>query len=99
MVGGAGDDVISGGAGNDLFSFGEGDGDDTADGGEGWLDTVRLDDVAGGPGEGAWNLQLDSGSIEEQAEGYISLSQDASGTITLSDGSEMDIQAIERIEW
>ena len=99
LTGGAGDDVMDGGSGNDIFTFTEGDGDDVADGGAGWLDTVRLDDVTGGPGEGTWSLQLDSGAIEEQAEGYISLSQDASGTITLADGSEMDIQAIERIEW
>lgn len=44
-------------------------------------------------------VELASGSIEEQADGYVALSDDASGTITLSDGSELQFDGIERIEW
>ncbi len=99
LDGGAGRDVMDGGRGDDLFVFGAGDGADTAHGGSGWLDSVRVDNVTDGPGEGAWDLELSSGSIEEQADGYVSLSSDASGTITMADGSELQFDGIERIEW
>ncbi len=98
LDGGAGNDTLDGGTGNDIFTFGAGSGHDTVQGGEGWLDTVQLVGVDSGPGD-TWSLALDQGSIEEQADGYVALSQDASGTLTLEDGSSVDFDGIERIEW
>ena len=84
-----------GGEGNDIFTFGAGDGDDTVKGGDGWLDTMQLDDA---PGD-AWSLELDEGSVVEQADGYVALTNDASGTITLDNGDQIQFDGIERIEW
>jgi hypothetical protein len=98
LDGGAGNDTLVGGEGNDLFTFGAGDGDDTAQGGDGWLDTVQLDGVDGAPGDG-WSLDLDEGSVVEQADGYVALTNDASGTITMDNGDQIQFDGIERIEW
>lgn len=95
LNGGAGDDTLVGGEGNDLFTFGDGDGDDTVQGGDGWLDTMQLDSA---PGD-AWSLELDEGSVVEQADGYVALTNDASGTITLDNGDQIQFDGIERIEW
>lgn len=98
LNGGTGDDTLVGGEGNDLFTFSEGDGNDTVQGGDGWLDTVQLDGVDGAPGEG-WSLELDEGSVVEQADGYVALTNDASGTITMDNGDQIQFDGIERIEW
>jgi len=50
-------------------------------------------------GDGTWKIEFSSGFIEEQADGYVALSDDASGTITMADGSELQFDGIERIEW
>ncbi|WP_135077258.1 cadherin-like domain-containing protein [Terasakiella sp. SH-1] len=102
ITGGAGDDVIDGGDGTDLFHFGGGSGDDIISGGDGgsWMDTVELVNEDGtAVAENEWTLTLNSGSIENQADGYIELSQDSDGTITFSDGSELTFDGIERFEW
>ncbi len=100
LSGGAGDDKLYGGAGDDVFIFGEGGGHDRASGGSGWLDTVRLENADGdAPDAGSWSLTLRSGSIEEEAEGYIALSQDAAGTIQMDDGSQLVFDGVDRIEW
>ncbi|GGF70088.1 hypothetical protein GCM10011332_25120 [Terasakiella brassicae] len=104
FYGGAGNDTMIGGEGDDLFYFGEGSGDDVVHGGdsgaEGWMDTVYLENEDGSAvAEHEWSLDLENGSIEEQADGYIELSDDASGTITFSDGSELTFEGIERFEW
>ena len=75
-------------------------GDDTVHGGDGWLDTVRLQDKDGGsPSDDSWDIDLDSGSIDEQMDNYIALSNDAAGTITFDDGSQLVFDGVERIEW
>ncbi len=88
------------------FVFGEGDGIDDFKGGNGdWTDTVRLENVTGGPSEtadvpGSWVLEtnksytidMDNNTIEFDKAG-------ASGTITLSDGSELSFSQVEKIEW
>ncbi|NVK18792.1 MAG: cadherin-like domain-containing protein, partial [Methylocystaceae bacterium] len=102
FYGGQGNDTMIGGDGDDLFYFGEGSGDDVVDGGDGagWMDTVYLQNEDGTEvNEDDWTIELESGSIEEQADGYIELSEDAEGTITFSDGSELDFDGIDRFEW
>ena len=98
LTGGAGNDTLTGGAGSDLFMFGAGSGTDTVSGGDGggWTDTVQLDN----PGTYGvdWTVTFESGSIEEQTATYLDLTSDASGTINLSDGSQIIFDGIERIE-
>ena len=100
LDGGAGRDVLEGGDGDDLFVFGAGHGNDVVHGRDGWLDTIRLEDRNGNsPNEDSWALELRRGSIEEEMEDYLALSNDASGTITLDDGSQVVFDGVERIEW
>ena len=111
MVGGAGNDRFSGGTGNDRawggdgddeyrFVFGANEGDDTFDGGRGWSDTVHLVGVSGDHTAGDWTLTLDPGSmIENQDTNSLTLSDDASGTITFSDGETLDFRNLDTITW
>jgi hypothetical protein len=81
--------------------FGFGDGKDTVDGGAGgsWSDVIQLEGVSTGPGEGDWTIRIDSGAIAEASVDHLILTEDAAGTITLSDGSSVNFEGIERIEW
>ncbi len=102
ITGGAGDDALYGEGGSDLFIFESGNGDsDYADGGSGssWTDTIQLQGNGGGAVSMDWTLELDGGSIESSDMGSYDLSEDASGTITFADGSEISFDNIERIEW
>ncbi|MEQ9518387.1 MAG: cadherin-like domain-containing protein, partial [Parvibaculum sp.] len=102
LFGGSGDDTLDGGAGSDLFIFQTGNGDsDYIDGGSGggWTDTIQLQANGGGHLDMDWTLSLDSGSIDTSGLGSYDLSDDASGTITFADGSEITFDGIERIEW
>ncbi|MEQ9586904.1 MAG: cadherin-like domain-containing protein, partial [Parvibaculaceae bacterium] len=102
LFGGAGDDELKGEDGSDLFIFESGNGDtDTIDGGSGssWTDTIQLQGNGGGAVSMDWTLELDGGSIESSDMGSYDLSEDASGTITFADGSEISFDNIERIEW
>ena len=100
-AGGSGNDTLYGEAGNDLFIFREGDGQDVVYGGTGggWTDVTQLQDAAGGPPANGWTYVLDSGVVETSGADFLDLSDDATGTITLVDGSEIDFSGIERIEW
>ncbi|MBF0623065.1 MAG: calcium-binding protein [Magnetococcales bacterium] len=103
LDGGAGNDIMDGGHGNDLFIFGDGDGKDYVNGGDGWLDTIDLEGVDAGPSDnleqvGDWTL--DTNDDFAWGDGQIVFdSEDASGTITLFDGTEIDFENIEKIEW
>ena len=98
--GGLGDDTVLGGDGNDLFIFGTGDGSDTFDGGSGWTDTVQLEDVGGGPDAGAgWTLTTEEGYTVDADGSGLTFEGEASGTITLQDGSKLDFNGVDKIEW
>ncbi len=97
----SGDDSFYGDAGNDLFIFGAGDGSDYFQGGDGWADTVQLDGVDGGPGgDAGWTMQVDGDQGFTQTENGIEFEDgDASGSIQLSDGSELTFEGVDKIEW
>jgi len=69
-------------------------------GGAGWTDVILLDDAGQGPtapGEDGWTLQSDeSYTIDGDV---LEFDSEASGTITLNDGTEMTFVGVERIEW
>lgn len=48
-------------------------------------------------------MQLDSGSIEpsdtDPGNGWLDLTDDDAGTITMQDGTEIDFTGIEHIQW
>ncbi|MEP4431976.1 MAG: cadherin-like domain-containing protein [Hyphomicrobiales bacterium] len=101
LKGGGGDDQLSGGDGSDIFIYEIGDGSDTVYGGAGggWTDAIELQGFSADSYGADWTLELTSGSVVNEAEGTLDLSEDASGTITLDDGSELDFQQLEQINW
>jgi len=100
IEGGAGDDDVMGGQGDDLFIFGAGDGADYFQGGDGWSDTVQIDGVDGGPGDDSgWTLQVDEGAGYTETDSGIEFDAEASGVITLADGSELTFDGVEKLEW
>ncbi len=105
IKGGIGNDFLVGSDGNDTFFFSEGHGTDTIDGGSGgsWTDSVYLFDSSGGSNLGTygtdWTVSLTEGSISSQTSNQITLTQDADGTITLQDGSQVNFTDIEEINY
>ncbi|MBF8272381.1 MAG: hypothetical protein HW380_1486, partial [Magnetococcales bacterium] len=105
--GGAGNDQMDGGDGNDLFIIGNDQGRDKVNGGDGdgWVDAIHLEDVGGGPvsatnPEGNWTLQTDfSYSIDEASQQIRFDNANASGTITLEDGTLIEFDNLEMIGW
>ncbi len=100
---GEGNDQMDGGDGNDLFIFGaDADGNNNVDGGggQGWIDTVELTGVDGGPGAGGdWTLETDADYTLNDDNTIDFTDGDASGTITLEDGTTLDFDNIENITW
>jgi hypothetical protein len=37
--------------------------------------------------------------VVEQADGYVALTSDVSGTLTLKNGEQIQFEGIERIDW
>jgi len=99
MVGGEDDDYLSGGEGSDLFIYQDGDGSDTVLGGAGWTDTISLQGDDGGTMSGDWTVTITSGSTTDSGDGYMNLSDDADGYVSLEGGETISFQDIERIEW
>jgi Ca2+-binding RTX toxin-like protein len=113
FTGNAGDDIFQGlggadtmygGDGSDTFTIGEGDGNDIIDGGvgdnsTGWTDSISLlnsDNSAVGSG---WTVSLTSGSEVSDDGSTMTFTDDAAGTITLEDGTQIAFQNIETVEY
>ena len=100
LTGGMGNDTMIGGSGDDLFVYMKGNGSDSMNGGSGWTDTIQMDQSAGSMDFGTdWTLSLTSGSIVSQNADGLVLSNDADGVISVSDGSQISVTDIERIQW
>ncbi len=93
--GGAGTDTIQGSSGDDTVNVSSGlanlDSVEVIDGGDG-ADTIH---VAGAEP----SFELTSGSVLESSETHVTLSEDAAGTLAADDGSSVQFENIERIEW
>ncbi|MDP6709033.1 MAG: hypothetical protein QF893_22045 [Alphaproteobacteria bacterium] len=100
LDGGAGADSIFGGDGSDALIFASGAESDYFSGGEagGWTDVIQVQGEAAPPG-GDWTVDLTEGSVLETGADYLVLSEDTAGTVTLSDGSDLTFEGVERIEW
>ena len=107
LVGGGGNDVLDGGLGNDtayggqgddIYQFGLSGGHDQFYGGILGNDQIQLAGVSD-PGAGSWTMALTTGSIEATSAHEMVFSQDAAGTVTLSDGATLTFEGVERIRW
>lgn len=85
--------------------FQMGGGTDTINGGTGggWTDTIQLFDASGSNNLGTygvdWTVSLTEGTIDGQDANGLDLSNDADGTITLSDGLIVNFTDVERIDF
>ncbi|MBF0160998.1 MAG: hypothetical protein HQL88_01795 [Magnetococcales bacterium] len=103
LQGGTGNDQLFGGDGHDQFVVGAGDGHDKLSGGKGWTDSVHLLEISAGPVDqalhaGEWSLES---SVAYKVEGntLIFQSADASGTIHLWDGTQVEFKDVATISW
>ncbi|SDG40205.1 calcium-binding protein, partial [Roseospirillum parvum] len=114
LSGGAGDDTLSGGLGDDTLSGGDGDdlllfdfGHDTIDGGGGgWTDTLdisaAIEGLAAAGGDWTVEVTVDGQTTQITAdtpEGTMALGDNAEGTITFDDGSQVDFNNMENLVW
>ena len=102
ITGGAGNDLLKGDSGNDTFIFDANSGTDTVEGGSGsnWIQLNNADEAPGGAGSGSWTLVTsDSYTIDSGAKTLTFDDNDAEGTITMDDGSVINFEDIEKIEW
>ena len=103
LTGAGGDDFLAGGDGSDLFIYETGDGSDQIYGGAGggWVDVIQLNSGGTTLGEFGvdWTVELTVGSIESVEDGSIIFSDDASGHISLSDGSTINFADIEQLTY
>ena len=111
-AGGAGDDTFTGGKGDDTFSGGDGDdtyffnpfdGNDEFHGGEGgWTDIIHLDATAdpnADPND-PWTITVDGEEVDyDLAAKALDLDPDSSGVVSLSDGSQLTFDGVDKIEW
>lgn len=101
LTGGAGNDVLDGGSGSDTFIFGQGDGSDVAHGGSGggWTDAILLQNADGSAVEGGWTISLTQGEVQSTESNSLTLTEDSAGTITLTDGSQITFDGMERVDF
>ncbi|MBT7756509.1 MAG: hypothetical protein HN732_04220 [Rhodospirillaceae bacterium] len=94
-------DTLTGGAGSDNFIVGEGDGNDIIDGGAagGWTDSITLQNADSSSVGSGWTVSLTTGSETSDDGSTKTLSDDAAGTITLEDGTQIAFQNIETIDY
>ena len=107
IFGGTGSDTLVGGDGNDIFVVTAMQGDDTVNGGSGWIDVLELSGIGGDvtvegqmvDGEG-WTLLLENGhSVTAETLNSLELSPDAIGVITFDEGGTIDFTGIEKINF
>ncbi|MEM9682587.1 MAG: cadherin domain-containing protein, partial [Pseudomonadota bacterium] len=98
LIGDDGNDVSDGGSGDDAFVFRMGDGNDTISGGTGTDAIVLMGADGGVPSLSDWSLNLTTGSATWSTD-QVTLSSDATGTITFTDGSSIAFDSIERIDF
>ena len=92
---------FTGGDGSDRFIMGEGGTMDTVHGGAGggWTDTLQLMNTDASAVGGGWTVQLTTGTVAGDDGSTMTLTDDAAGTITLEDGSQIAFDGLERIEY
>ncbi|MCK5830891.1 MAG: tandem-95 repeat protein, partial [Methylococcales bacterium] len=101
LNGGSGNDTAFGEEGNDTYEFNPFDGSDTFHGGQGggWTDTIQL---TANPDEGnnPWTITIDGNKVDyDMQAGVLELQPDTSGVITMADGSELNFDGVETIQW
>lgn len=104
LVGGVGNDTLRGDSGSDTFVFDLGDGSDRVVGGRSnnWTDTIQLSSGINPTANIEDWLDVSKKTtytVDPDGNGLTFDKNDASGTITLTDGTEIDFSQIERIEW
>ena len=103
LLGGLGDDHLQGGRGQDQFVVAAGDGHDSLSGGRGWADGIHLLNVEAGPKDSAtekgdWTVESNA-SYRIEDESLTFQTSEASGTIRLWDGTQVDFEEISVISW
>lgn len=93
--------TFTGGDGSDRFIMGEGGTMDTVHGGTGggWTDTLQLMNTDSSAVAGGWTVQLTTGSVQNDDGSTMTLTDDAAGTITLDDGSQIAFDGLKKIEY
>jgi len=102
LEGGAGDDFAFGGAGNDVYEMNAFDGSDYFSGGEGggWTDVIDLSGVVANDPGNPWTIEIDGTQVEyDIAASALELNPDTAGVVILGDGSELNFEGVDRIEW
>jgi Ca2+-binding RTX toxin-like protein len=98
--GGGGDDSAFGDGGSDTYYFSTFDGQDTFSGGEGWTDSIQLDATNSVDPDNPWIITVDGQQIAPvDGENFIEFDGDTSGVVTMADGSTLNFDGVERIEW
>ena len=104
IEGGLGDDMLYGEDGNDIFNFDVDSGADYVDGGAGggWVDSIDLSDVAANAADPSspWQIEVDGEQVDYDIDaGSLELGVDVSGVIQFDDGSQINFDNLESIEW
>ena len=100
FIGGPGSDTALGEMGADTFLLLEASGQNIFCGGTGnWTDVIDIQGANGAdPGSG-WTFVLTDGSVISQGDGVATLSNEASGTISLNDGTTLTFDGVEELNW